>query len=50
MAVVPASIASAMLAGIWNARDDRYSEQRGEETANRRGDADGKVEMSYIGG
>ena len=41
---------SAMLAGIWNARDDRYSEQRGEETANRRGDADGKVEMSYIGG
>jgi len=41
---------SDMLAGIWRARDDRYSEQRGEETANRRGDADGKVEMSYIGG
>ncbi|WP_423821880.1 GTP 3',8-cyclase MoaA [Salinisphaera sp. SPP-AMP-43] len=41
---------SAMLAGIWSARDDRYSEIRGEETENRRGDADGRVEMSYIGG
>ncbi|MES1952702.1 molybdenum cofactor biosynthesis protein A [Salinisphaera sp. S4-8] len=40
----------SLLSGIWAARDDRYSEQRGEETANRRGDADGKVEMSYIGG
>ena len=40
----------ALLSGIWAARDDRYSEQRGEETAHRRGDADGKVEMSYIGG
>lgn len=40
----------ALLSGIWTARDDRYSEQRGEETANRRGSADGKVEMSYIGG
>lgn len=40
-----------LLAGIWQARDDRYSEIRDEQTANRRGeDADGKVEMSYIGG
>lgn len=39
-----------MLAGIWRARDDRYSERRGEETARRDGGADGKVEMSYIGG
>ena len=38
------------LASIWTKRDDRYSERRGEETAGRRGDADGKVEMSYIGG
>lgn len=42
---------SAQLAGIWQARDDRYSEIRGEQTARRGGkDADGKVEMSYIGG
>ncbi|GAB3671457.1 GTP 3',8-cyclase MoaA [Salinisphaera aquimarina] len=42
---------SDLLAGIWHVRDDRYSEIRGEQTANRRGkDADGKVEMSYIGG
>ena len=42
---------SDRLAGIWRDRDDRYSEIRGQETANRRGtDADGKVEMSYIGG
>lgn len=41
---------AALLADIWSARDDRYSEQRGEETVNRRGDADGRVEMSYIGG
>jgi GTP 3',8-cyclase len=33
------------LAGIWSARDDRYSELRSAETA----DLD-KVEMSYIGG
>ncbi|WP_368643336.1 GTP 3',8-cyclase MoaA [Castellaniella ginsengisoli] len=32
------------LAGIWQARDDRYSERRGE--AHR----DHKIEMSYIGG
>ena len=38
------------LSGIWQARDDRYSERRGEETAHRHGNADGKVEMSYIGG
>ena len=31
-------------AGVWQARDDRYSERRGE--AHR----DHKVEMSYIGG
>jgi len=36
---------AARLAGIWRGRDDRYSEQRGHETAQR-----GKVEMSYIGG
>lgn len=41
---------SAMLAGIWRTRDDRYSEQRDQETAQRRGAADGRVEMSYIGG
>jgi cyclic pyranopterin phosphate synthase len=42
---------TALLAGIWHARDDRYSEQRGEETAKRRHDkAGGRVEMSYIGG
>lgn len=38
------------LTGIWSARDDRYSEQRGKETTQRDGDADRKVEMSYIGG
>lgn len=38
------------LARIWSTRDDRYSERRGEDTAQRRGGADGKVEMSYIGG
>lgn len=36
---------AAALAGIWSARDDRYSELRGAETARR-----GKIEMSYIGG
>ncbi|WP_414707037.1 GTP 3',8-cyclase MoaA [Salinisphaera sp.] len=42
---------AALLAGIWRAREDRYSEQRGEQTAGRRdGDGDGRVEMSYIGG
>lgn len=39
-----------LLAGIWQARDDRYSEQRGEETARRGDHPDRKVEMSYIGG
>ncbi len=34
-----------LLTGVWRQRDDRYSEQRGEQTAARR-----KVEMSYIGG
>lgn len=38
------------LARIWSTRDDRYSERRGEDTAQRRAGADGKVEMSYIGG
>ncbi|MDA3921225.1 MAG: GTP 3',8-cyclase MoaA [Salinisphaera sp.] len=41
---------SDLLAGIWQRRDDRYSEIRGEQTAERQGDADGRVEMSYIGG
>ena len=40
----------AMLAGIWQQRADRYSEQRGEQTAARRRDTAGRVEMSYIGG
>ena len=33
------------LAGIWRARDDRYSEIRSSETVDLP-----KVEMSYIGG
>ena len=36
---------SAVIAGVWRARTDRYSEIRTEETAKMR-----KVEMSYIGG
>ena len=36
---------AAALSGIWTARDDHYSEQRGQETASRE-----KIEMSYIGG
>ncbi len=36
---------AAVLAGIWRARGDRYSEIRGEQTA-----ALNKIEMSYIGG
>ncbi|MDD5248164.1 MAG: GTP 3',8-cyclase MoaA [Rhodocyclaceae bacterium] len=36
---------AAAVAGIWLARDDRYSEIRGEQTA-----AQKKIEMSYIGG
>src|SRR5699024_257382 len=39
-----------MLRNIWVKRDDRYSEQRGEETVRRQRNAAGKVEMSYIGG
>lgn len=39
-----------ILADIWHIRDDRYSELRGEETAQRRKDAGERVEMSYIGG
>src|SRR5699024_4138676 len=39
-----------MLRQIWATRDDRYSEQRGEETVRRQRNAAGKVEMSYIGG
>jgi GTP 3',8-cyclase len=35
----------AALAAVWSARDDRYSEIRGVETAKQR-----KIEMSYIGG
>jgi cyclic pyranopterin phosphate synthase len=33
------------IAGIWQAREDRYSEIRTAETARER-----KVEMSFIGG
>jgi cyclic pyranopterin phosphate synthase len=33
------------IAGIWTARDDRYSEIRSESTSGWQ-----KVEMSYIGG
>ena len=36
---------SAMIASIWRARDDRYSELRTAEIAERE-----KIEMSYIGG
>ncbi len=36
------------ITGIWQARADRYSEQRGAETARHAGGD--KVEMSYIGG
>ncbi|SHI40500.1 GTP 3',8-cyclase MoaA [Pollutimonas bauzanensis] len=36
---------AARLAGIWSARDDRYSELRGRATQ-----AEEKIEMSYIGG
>ncbi len=36
---------AALLAGVWAAREDRYSEIRTEETAKQR-----KVEMSFIGG
>ncbi|MGE0314835.1 MAG: GTP 3',8-cyclase MoaA [Lautropia sp.] len=36
---------SAALAGIWQARDDRYSEIRSDATSRIR-----KIEMSYIGG
>jgi GTP 3',8-cyclase len=38
---------STVIAHIWRARDDRYSELR---TANTEGIRDRKVEMSYIGG
>ena len=33
------------IAAIWTARDDRYSEQRSEETTGLK-----KIEMSFIGG
>jgi cyclic pyranopterin phosphate synthase len=36
---------AAELAGVWGARDDRYSELRSAETADLE-----RVEMSYIGG
>jgi cyclic pyranopterin phosphate synthase len=36
---------AATLAGVWRARDDRYSELRSAQTA-----AEPKIEMSYIGG
>jgi hypothetical protein len=34
-----------LLRSVWEVRDDRYSEQRSENTRELR-----KVEMSYIGG
>ncbi len=36
---------AALVAGIWRARADRYSEIRGDATRDR-----GRIEMSYIGG
>ncbi|HPV25381.1 MAG TPA: GTP 3',8-cyclase MoaA, partial [Casimicrobium sp.] len=36
---------AALIAGVWQVRNDRYSEIRTAETAKQR-----KVEMSYIGG
>ena len=35
-----------LIAGTWSNRRDRYSEERGEATLERRG----KIEMSHIGG
>lgn len=40
----------ALLSGIWQKRDDRYSEQRGKESQPNRDGRNGRVEMSYIGG
>lgn len=37
----------ALLTGVWSARRDRYSEERGEQTA---AETRRKVEMSHIGG
>ena len=39
---------NALIRGVWDAREDRYSEQRA--TLRARGDAQPKVEMNYIGG
>ncbi|MCH8853267.1 MAG: GTP 3',8-cyclase MoaA, partial [Planctomycetes bacterium] len=36
---------STMIASVWRARDDRYSELRTAEISERQ-----KIEMSYIGG
>ena len=38
----------ALIRGVWNAREDRYSEQRARLRA--RDDARPKIEMNYIGG
>ncbi len=39
----------ALIGGVWQRRDDRYSELRSRATADL-ADAQGRVEMSYIGG
>ncbi|WP_455381874.1 GTP 3',8-cyclase MoaA, partial [Salinispira pacifica] len=44
-----ASIAAA-IASIWGGREDRYSEQRAEESADVKDGLDPKVEMYHIGG
>jgi cyclic pyranopterin phosphate synthase len=36
---------AAMIRAVWGARDDRYSELRGVDSA-----GEGRIEMSYIGG
>ncbi len=39
-----------VLSRVWRARDDRYSEERGEAGVRPAGEAAGKIEMHYIGG
>jgi cyclic pyranopterin phosphate synthase len=36
---------AATISGVWRARDDRYSELRGQQSA-----SSGRPEMSYLGG
>ena len=49
LSVGPVRLLAAVISGIWRARTDRYSEVRGLSTR-RPPAADGRVEMSYIGG